>query len=82
MTTNVPKLLSTNFLVLPCRRAEFKKSQLPGNGKIKFYGKDCTNQSLQFWQRKILSKLRVFPFTLNKDLMIKTCVEYSMKEHS
>lgn len=46
MTIKVPKLLLTNFLVLPCRRAEFKKSQLSGNGKIKFYGKDSVQTNL------------------------------------
>lgn len=35
-----PKLLLTHILVLPCRRAEFKNSQLLGNGKIKFYSKE------------------------------------------
>lgn len=41
-----PELLLTNFFVLPCRRAEFKNSQLPENEKIKFYGKDNVQTSL------------------------------------
>lgn len=46
MTTKEPKLQLTNLLVLPCRITEFKNSQLPGNGKIKFYGKDNTQTNL------------------------------------
>lgn len=34
-----PKLSLINFLVLPYRTAEFKNSQLPGNGKVKYYDK-------------------------------------------
>ena len=39
MVVKEPKLSLTNFLVLPYRRAEFKNSQVPGNGKVKYYDK-------------------------------------------
>lgn len=43
---------------------------MPGNGKINFMVKTIYKPICEILERKILRKLRVFPFILNKDVMI------------